>query len=165
MSDDMDPAGFYKRAERYLMTLAQERNLGLALGTYVHARLGPLRFIAVNGWIGQVYAILFVCETDARWMLGQARVWWYMNDWNEPFEFRIMGRQPMAERGINAETDLDDEIGSRMRWLEGLTSIDQAIIGIYGKALSGLKEAEGAAADVHAALASDPPKDDEEGPA
>ncbi|GEM_PF-2824399 len=161
MSEDTDPNRFYHEAETYMHALAVCRGLGLAQGRWDHPRFGQLKLLAVNGWIGRLYVVLIVCETDARWALGMARLWWYLNDWAEPFEFRHVVRTPMAETVINADSGLDAEIGARIRWLEKQPSIEAAWTGMYGKALVSLTHAEEAQGDIRVALAEEIPKGDE----
>lgn len=165
MSDRTDAADLYQRLESFLFGLAQAKNLGIGLGTWSDPRLGPLRFIAVFGWTGRIYVTMFACETDARWALGQARLRWYMNDGTEPFEFKILGRSPMAETAINDDSDLYEEIGARLRWLEAQPSIEAALVGLYAKALRAAAEPiQDAAADTRRALAEEVPNGDEEEP-
>ncbi|MEK7545828.1 MAG: hypothetical protein AAB554_02000 [Patescibacteria group bacterium] len=163
MPDDTDADRFFTEAEAYLYKLANERGIGLALGRWKHPKYGLMRVRAIYGQAGATYFRLVFCATDAWLAIGQARLWWYVNDWFEPFEFKdIERRPPMAEAIINAGSDLESEIGARLRWLEGQHSIETAIGGIYGKALSGLAHIEDARNDVRVALASEIPKGDEE---
>lgn len=155
MSEDTDPDRFYQEAETYLHALATLRGLGLAQGRWTHPRYGSLKIIAVNGRVGALHVTLVVCETDARWELGMARLWWYMNDWAEPFQFKHVVRPPMAEIIINRERPIGEEIGERLRWLEGLDSIEEAVGALYGKALSVLSKADEAAADPDNELSDD----------
>lgn len=165
MSELSDADRFFTEAEAYFYKVARERNIGLALGTWKHPRHGTMLVRAIFGQVGRLYVTLVFCATDGWLKLGQARLWWFLNDQAEPFQFKhIERRAPMAETVINADSDLEDEIGTRLRWLEGQVSIESAVIGIYGKALANLSHAEEAENDVRVALASEIPKGDEEEP-
>ena len=160
---DTDANRFFEEAEEYLYALATRLNFGLALGRWRHPKYGELVVRAVYGWTGALYVTLVFCASEAWLSLGQARLWWYLNDRFEPFEFKhIERRPPMAETIINQDADLGDEIAARLTWLGEQSSIEVAIGGIYGKALSTLMHAPEAHSDVRVALASEIPKGDEE---
>lgn len=164
MSEDTDPDRFYEAAETYLYRLATARNLGLAHGRWAHPRYGDLQVIALYGWLGRIYFTLVFCETAKRLALGQGRLWWYLSDAFEDFQFKHVVRPPMAELAINDASDLDEAIGARLTWLEGLPSIDDALASLYAKGLVGATRTEEARDDVRVALAEEIPKGDEEEP-
>jgi hypothetical protein len=162
MSEDTDPDRFSEAARTYLYRLATARNLGLAHGRWTHPRYGDLQVVALYGWLGRIYFTLIFCETPKRLALGQGRLWWYLSDASEDFQFKHVVRPPMAEIAINDASDLDEEIDGRLRWLETRRSIEDALAGLYGKGLAGAALGDEARADVRAALAAELPKGDEE---
>lgn len=160
--NDSDADRFFKEAEAFFYRLASERGLGLALGRWNHPKYGALIVRAVFGQVGTLYVTLVFCATDAWLDIGQGRLWWYLNDQFDPFEFKhIAQRPPMAETIINGDSDLEDEIGTRLRWLETRASIEEAVWGVYGNALTVLSKAREAAADPENEPPADDPKKDE----
>ncbi|HTK60456.1 MAG TPA: hypothetical protein VL283_04635 [Candidatus Baltobacteraceae bacterium] len=128
MSDRSDASRFSKRAEAFFYALARKRNLGIALGRWNHPRLGSLRVIAVNGWFGRLYVTLVCCAPDSWMERGQVRLWWYLSDQAEPFEFRhVAVRRPMSQTTTTGFLAMGKTVLGNLKWLEARSSVDEII--------------------------------------
>lgn len=127
MSRDTDPARFFERAEGFFCALSRKRNLGIAIGRWEHPRRGPLRVIAVYGWIGALYVTLAVAAPAPWWERGQVSLWWYLSDRTEPFEFKHIGgrlRAPVSQTTTVGFLSMAKKVLLDLRWLERQTSVE-----------------------------------------
>jgi hypothetical protein len=149
MSDDeTDASRFYKRAEAFYLSLARKRNLGIALGRWEHPRFGPMRIIAVNGWIGRLYVTLVCAATDAALMHEQVRLWWYLSDQAEPFEFKHVAiRRPMAEWTTRGMLMMGKAALKELVWLERQTSLEATLAHLFERNISPIGKLGEALAD------------------
>ena len=164
MSDHTDADRFYKEASDYFYALASGRNLGIALGRWSHPRFGEMRVIAVYGWLGQLYATLVCCATEAALANEQARLWWYFADQTEPFEFKhVESRRPMSQTTVRGMEALESTVEGNLIWLKDLT-VEEVVADQMERNVAPVAKADEARDDVRVALAEDLPKGDEEEP-
>jgi hypothetical protein len=127
MSDTSESDRFFKRASEFYYALARKRNLGIALGRWDHPRFGAMRVIAVYGWVGRLYVTLACCATDAALANEQVRLWWYLADRTEHFELKhVATRRPMSQWTVRGTLAMGKEILKNLKWLEGLSSVEEA---------------------------------------
>lgn len=125
---DSDAARFFKRAEAFFCALARKRNLGLAIGRWDHPRFGAMRILAVYGQFGRLYVTLVFCGTESWLKHEQARLWWYLSDQAEPFEFKhVATRRPMSASNVKGALAMGKAVLKELKWLEARESIDAVI--------------------------------------
>lgn len=164
MSDDTDGGRFFKKAEAFYCALARKRNLGIALGRWNHPRFGSMRIIAVNGWVGKLYVTLVCCATDAALENEQVRLWWYLSDQAEPFDFKhVATRRPMAEWTARGTLAMGKAVLKELVWLERQTSLEATLAHLFERNIAPIGKLGEALADPDNELPADDP--DEEDPA
>ena len=156
MSDRTDADRFFKEASDYFYRIASGRNLGIALGRWAHPRFGEMRVIAVYGWIGSLYGTLVCCATDAALALEQVRLWWYLADQTEHFDFKhVETRRPMSQTTVRGREALESTVEGNLLWLKDLT-IDEVIADQFERNIAPVTKSGEAMADPDNELPSDP---------
>lgn len=162
MSDDASDAGrFFTRASAFYYPLARKRNLGIALGRWDHPRFGAMRVIAVNGWIGRLYVTLVCCATEGWLAQEQVRLWWYLSDQAEPFEFKhVAVRRPMAEFTVRGALSMGKTVLKELVWLERQTSLEATLAHLFERNISPISKLGEALADPDNELPTEGLEDD-----
>lgn len=162
MSEDTDPDRFYRRSEGFFYALSRKRNLGIGLGRLDHPRHGPVRVIAVYGWLGQLYVTLTAFAPPSWWARGQVCLWWYLSDKAEPFEFKHVGtrlRAPVSRTTTAGFMAMARKVLGDMRWLEAQPSVDAVFADQFQRNIAPIARLAEAIADPDNELPTDDPEE------
>jgi len=180
-TEDAGASDFLREAEALLRTLAATHGLVMSRAALPPTQGRDGACLALHGQLGRNWVVLTVWGRAAWLALEQCHVWWYVDDepvvpqgdGDSPYakhvlEPKLIGVTPQFKRIVHGLAELEEAVGPYAEWIKD-TPIDQILVDAMASAWPRGRDGacipitpEGAAADVHDALAEEPPKDEEE---